>query len=200
MELSHLLMPVITTFIGWSTNVLAVKMLFHPRKKINLLFTHIQGVIPSRQADLAASIAEIFDSELLSTQELVDRFSHIDFTDEAMELLQGKLSAIIDSFIKKVPMAAMVLNESLRKEIQDHAAEHFTKMIPEFRDLISKKVLVDYNLKEFLEAKIQDFSLDQLEGIIMKVATKELKTIEYLGGLIGLIIGLIQLAFHLYFH
>ncbi|SCA64380.1 hypothetical protein AB751O23_BL_00040 [Chlamydiales bacterium SCGC AB-751-O23] len=194
MQTEYLFIPVVTALIGWGTNVIAVKMLFHPRKPINLGFFKIQGVVPKRQDALAKSISEMFDKELLSTEELVDRFNKVDFTDEATALLESKMNLILDDFVKEMPMAAMFLNDAMKTQILDHARKHFVKMIPDFKDLISQKVLRDYNLKEFLEEKIKDFSIDQLEKIIMNVATKELKTIEWLGGLLGLLIGLVQLA------
>ncbi|MCH1429319.1 MAG: DUF445 family protein [Chlamydiales bacterium] len=194
MQAEYLLIPIVTALIGWGTNVIAVKMLFHPRKAINLGFIKIQGVVPKRHDALAKSISEIFEKELLSTEDLVARFNKIDFTDEASELLQNKMHLIIEDFVKQMPMASMFLNDTIKQQIFDHAQKHFVQMIPDFKQLISNKVLQDYNLKEFLEEKIKDFSIDQLESIIMHVATKELKTIEWLGGLLGLLIGLLQLG------
>ncbi len=50
-----LLMPVIGFIIGYFTNWIAIKMLFHPRRKI----FGIQGVLPKRKGILAKKIGEI---------------------------------------------------------------------------------------------------------------------------------------------
>ena len=43
-----------------------------------------------------------------------------------------------------------------------------------------------------IEEKINQLNLKELEELILAIAKKELKHIEYLGGIIGLIIGLFQ--------
>ena len=50
------LLPLIAALIGWLTNLIAVKMLFHPRKSINLGFFSVQGVFPKRQKALAKKL------------------------------------------------------------------------------------------------------------------------------------------------
>lgn len=45
-----LLSPVICALIGWFTNFLAVKMLFHPHKPIKIGPFTIQGIFPKRQS------------------------------------------------------------------------------------------------------------------------------------------------------
>jgi len=50
-----ILMPIIGFIIGYFTNYIAIKMLFHPRKKV----LGFQGVLPRRKKILAAKIGEI---------------------------------------------------------------------------------------------------------------------------------------------
>jgi len=40
------LFPVIAAIIGWGTNYLAVRMLFHPRQEKRILGLSFQGVFP----------------------------------------------------------------------------------------------------------------------------------------------------------
>ena len=40
------LLPVIAAAIGWGTNYLAVRMLFHPREERCILGLRVQGVFP----------------------------------------------------------------------------------------------------------------------------------------------------------
>lgn len=54
-ETKIILIPFIGALIGLITNWIAVKMLFHPRKKI----FGIQGVIPKRKKDIAKRIGNV---------------------------------------------------------------------------------------------------------------------------------------------
>jgi len=56
-------LPFIAAIIGWVTNYLAIKMLFHPREKINLIFFSLQGIFPKRQKGLYRSKIKICSSD-----------------------------------------------------------------------------------------------------------------------------------------
>ena len=55
METRIILMPIIGFIIGYFTNYIAIKMLFHPRNKI----LGIQGVLPKRKQEIARKIGEV---------------------------------------------------------------------------------------------------------------------------------------------
>ncbi len=49
------LLPFIGAFIGWATNVIAIRMLFRPHRPVRVPMTPLilQGVLPRRHADLS---------------------------------------------------------------------------------------------------------------------------------------------------
>ena len=51
-----LAVPLISAMIGYLTNVVAIKMLFHPREPIRMLGLEIQGLLPRRQEAIANKI------------------------------------------------------------------------------------------------------------------------------------------------
>ena len=64
-------LPVVAALIGWGTNVIAIRMLFWPRKPINILGWQFLGVLPKRKLELARSIAEVLNDEILPMDELL---------------------------------------------------------------------------------------------------------------------------------
>ena len=58
MKLIYLLLPLLGAFIGYITNVVAVKLLFHPKKPINILGIKLQGLIPARSEELTERILD----------------------------------------------------------------------------------------------------------------------------------------------
>ena len=67
------LLPVVAAIIGYSTNYLAVKMLFHPRDKKRILFFDVQGIFPKRQEALGARLGEIVARELVSVDDISEK-------------------------------------------------------------------------------------------------------------------------------
>ncbi|MFM7359781.1 MAG: DUF445 domain-containing protein, partial [Actinomycetota bacterium] len=49
----------ISGFIGWITNWIAIKMLFHPRKPIRVLGLTLQGIFPKNQSQFAQKLGKL---------------------------------------------------------------------------------------------------------------------------------------------
>ena len=199
MPVSYYFIPVVTALIGWATNVIAVKMLFHPRYPIDLGFMKIQGLVPKRRPALAKSLATLIDRELLSVSELVEEFNQIDIESEAEGMLDERLDAFIERVKVSIPMSVMFLTPDVIETLKEQASDELLKMIPQVKERIAQGLHDDLNIQEFVEEKIRNFSVRKMEEITMNIATKELKTIEVLGGVLGLAIGVIQVVLMTYF-
>ncbi len=94
--LRYIMAPLIGAVIGYFTNLIAVKMLFHPRKpwyigKWRIPFT--PGVIPKRKKALAKTIGHAVSTELITHEDL----RQVLLSDSARETVaRGVVSAILD--------------------------------------------------------------------------------------------------------
>ena len=64
-------LPFIAAGIGWFTNYLAIKMLFHPREPINLGFYTLQGIFPKRQKVLAEKLGKVVSQDLVHNNPII---------------------------------------------------------------------------------------------------------------------------------
>ncbi len=67
-------------------------------------------------------------------------------------------------------------------------------LIYNYKEVISKeadKIVEAINIKQIIEKKIDEFSVEELEKIILGISSKELQAITWLGGVLGIIIALI---------
>ena len=67
------LLIIIGGFIGYITNKVAIKMLFRPVNPIRIGFFTLQGVFPKRKDQMAISLADTIEQELLSKEVLMDK-------------------------------------------------------------------------------------------------------------------------------
>ena len=72
--LYFLIFPVVGALVGWFTNWLAILMLFRPREPVRFFWWSLQGVIPSRHAQLAERIADTVENNLLTQDDLEKAF------------------------------------------------------------------------------------------------------------------------------
>ena len=78
------IMIIIGALIGWITNKVAIKMLFRPVNPVKILFFKIQGVFPKRKDQMAISLADTIESELLSKEVIMDKILNTDNLEEKL--------------------------------------------------------------------------------------------------------------------
>lgn len=184
------ILAIIGAFIGWMTNVFAIKLLFRPLQPVNILGLKFQGLIPKRKKDIAENIGETVEKELISVEEIIDKMIEQTDKEGIVEEIRNKVLKIVD---EKMPifvpptMRNMIMG-MVNEAIDDNAETMMNEMSEKLVHHAAKKVSISLLIQE----KIMDFPLEKLEGIIMDIAKKELKHIEYLGGVIGFMIGILQ--------
>lgn len=187
-------LPIIAAITGWVTNFLAIKMLFHPRKKVNLLFFSIQGIFPKRQDVLAERLGKIVSQELFSFQDIKSRFTSTSTAIEINSVLDEKLEDFLEVKLKALmPMLAMFLNSEVKAKIKDTLHQEFQNILPDILNKYSEKLEKDIDIEHIVSQKVAAFSSDKLEQILFSIMKKEFKFIEILGGVLGFLIGMIQL-------
>lgn len=190
--LSLAIIAVVGGLIGWVTNVIAIRLIFRPIRpiRIPLLNISVQGVIPRRRRDIAKSIAQVIDRELVSFGELIDKYvGNNGLSSIKDSIIQGILHIIS----RKIPAFIFSAFES---PLENYVREFFNNEGDELLKNLIKSYTLDaqskVNLASIVEEKINRFDMKHLERLIISIAGKELRWIELLGALIGFIIGIIQ--------
>lgn len=186
-------LPIIAALTGWITNFIAIKMLFHPRKEVKILFVRIQGIFPKRQHVLAEKLGRIVATELFSFEDIKKNFTSTSTAEEINKVLDEKLEDFLEVKLKTaMPMLAMFLNNDARSKIKNTLHEEFQHILPEILDRYSTKLEKDIKVEEIVYQKVAAFSTDKLEDILYSIMSKEFKFIEILGAVLGFFIGIIQ--------
>ena len=105
-----LILALIGGFIGWVTNLIAVKMLFRPMNPVRLPFgLKLQGLLPARRKDLAVSIGKVIENKLLKPDEILGSLvqekdiAHLkdSIVSNVVKILKDKLPAFLHGFTDK---------------------------------------------------------------------------------------------------
>jgi len=192
MAIKLLILATIGGIIGWITNLLAIKMLFRPFHPINipLINLKIQGLIPKRKSEIARSIGETVETELLSIEEIIDKLIKSNDTDEILRLLKEKITIIVTNHLPSI--IPSTFKGMISKYINDVIDEEGETMVTEFIEDMVKKATSSIELGKMIEDKVNEFEMEELERIVINIAKTELKHIEVLGGILGFIIGIFQ--------
>ena len=188
-----LVMVLISGAIGWITNWVAIKMLFRPHKEINFGLFKIQGLIPKRKAEIGTGIASIIQNELISVKDVISNIDREEFSKRLNSLIDDVLDKNLKKKVKeKFPLLQMFFTDKVAKDvgntIKDIVMENQEKIFEIFSNYAEENI----DFEVIISDKISNFSLDKLEEIITLLANKELKHIEVIGAILGMIIGAIQ--------
>ena len=189
-----ILTPFITAAIGWFTNWVAIKMLFHPRVPVRIFCWKWQGLIPRRQLQLACESAEIIEREILQQHMILNEIKKIDLEPYLEKTAHTLVWERIGPQLRAIPLLGSFVNDGVlakfeviaRAEIKNEAGPLIEKVATQFEASV--------DLKQMIEDNIAAFDLERLEGIVNAVAKREFRTIEALGAVLGFVIGCLQLA------
>ncbi|OPJ55766.1 DUF445 domain-containing protein [Alkalithermobacter paradoxus] len=187
-----LFLATIGALIGWTTNIIAIKLIFRPLNpiKIPILNIEIVGLIPKRRKEVANSIGKVVEKELLSIEEIMNKMVQNEDKKNLVKIIKTKISKIVDEKMPPfIPSAFKVMiAEYMDKVIEEEAEKLITNLSEDLINKASSRIKIG----EMVEDKINQFDLEKLESIILDIASKELKHIEVLGAVLGFVIGIIQ--------
>lgn len=190
-----ILIPFISAFIGYFTNWIAIKMLFHPKKPVRVFGMTIQGIFPKRQAQFAQKLGVLVATELIHFDEIAAKLKD----PEQLKDLNPTIESHIDTFLRirlkeKIPVVAMFIGDNTIAKLKDGMMEEINVLLPEVIDRYTHGLGEKIDIERMVTEKVAAFSSDKLEDILQAIMKKEFRFVEILGGVVGFIIGLLQVA------
>lgn len=192
--LLYLSIPLSSGFIGWITNVMAVKMTFYPLDYIGVRPFGWQGIIPSKSVKMANKAVDLLIGKLLKIEE---HFAKIDPEIIAKEmnpsLLRLTKSTVDEVMQAQAPSVWENMPDTVKQFIYDKAGENTSDIVREVMQDIEDNVLdmLDFRLLT-LDAVAKDKTL--LNYIFHKCGEREFKFIERSGFYFGALFGLTQMV------
>ncbi len=188
------LTPFITAMIGWFTNWVAIKMLFHPRLSVRIFCWKWQGLIPKRQAQLANESAEIIEREILQQHRVLNEIKKINLEPYLEKTAHTLVWERIGPQLRAIPLLGGFVNDGILAKFEVIACSEIKSEAGPLMEKVAAEFESSVDLKQMIEDNIAGFDLERLELIVNAVAKREFHTIERLGAVLGFVIGCVQVA------
>lgn len=189
---NFVLLPLLGAVHGWLTNSVAVWLLFEPITPVRVPFTRwrVQGILPRRKAELAQQIGRAVEQELIAWQDVVANLASPRFVAQigakVQSVVHARVAAMVPGFIPG----------SLRDRLGQIAGEAAAReSLPLVQDLLAHAgdlAAEHVPIARLVADRVQAFSAEDLERLIRRAASEELRAIVQLGFFMGLVIGLVQ--------
>ncbi len=189
------LIPLISAFIGYITNLLAIKMLFHPRNPVKILGITLQGIFPKRQQQFAEKLGRLVSQELLSFEDIENQLSKPENLQQLTPLIESHLDNFLrNKLASEMPMISAFIGEKTIQKLKAVFLEELTTLFPTLMKQYSAQLKNDLDLEQIVVSKVANFSTDKLESLLLQIMSKEFRFVEIIGGVVGFLIGLVQVA------
>lgn len=186
-------LPFIAALVGWFTNYLAVKMLFYPKDPINFHLFRIQGIFPKNQKEVAKRIGKMVAEELLSSDDLRERLNNPQNILTIQEMAEAKVDYYLNvTFPKNYPVTSAILGSKRKEKFKAEIMTEMETTVPEMVDNYMIHLEDTFDVRKIIEERVAHLPSEKLEEMMTKLLKKEFRFIEYIGALIGFIIGWIQ--------
>jgi uncharacterized membrane protein YheB (UPF0754 family) len=191
-----LLIPLVSALVGWFTNVVAIKMMFHPVEFVGIPpYLGWQGVIPANALRLAKVSNTLITQKLLSLRQLFDKTFNADS-------FAGKLGAVIDDVTEQVvdevankhakamwDNAGQFMQNKVREQVRVEVIEVSRAIAMDIADDIDNIMDIE---KTVLEAMARHKAL--MGEMFYEVGRQEFKFIERSGLYFGFLFGVFQMV------
>ncbi len=188
------LLPFIAGFIGWFTNWIAIKMLFHPRLPVKFLGMTIQGIFPKRQAQFAEKLGQLVSKELISLDEIALKINQPSTIQKALPFIEEHIDGFIKTKLKEeMPLLSMFVNDKSLDNIKKGMVSEIETIFPQIMTKMTNGLKEELNIENLVTEKVKGFSSDKLEDILNAIMSKEFRFVEIIGAVLGFLIGIIQI-------
>jgi len=188
-----LVIPLISAFIGWFTNWVAIKMLFHPKDPKRILGITFHGIFPKRQKKFAEKLGKMISAEFLSFEDIQQKIT----SPVNLQKLMPMIEAHVDNFLRnklsdEMPFLSLFIGDKTIKSLKKIFMQELETLFPQIMKSYSGHLQHELDLEKIVTEKVSAFSTDKLEDILYQIMSKEFRFVEILGGVIGFIIGIVQ--------
>lgn len=197
-----LILPTATgALIGWGTNWLALKMLFHPHEPVGIGPFKFQGVIPRRKLDIAARLGEMVENELVSHDDIRKALENPALLAKFREAAGAQARRFADERLPTLhPMVGMFLTQGMKDKVVELLSEELDALLPKLGQAVGDGLEESLSFKDLVRSKVENFSVSRVEGLLLAVLKKEFGFIEWSGAFLGALVGFAQAILFLFLH
>ncbi|MFL6024226.1 MAG: DUF445 family protein [Marmoricola sp.] len=190
----YLSMPFVATFVGYTTKLLFLQMMYRPLEFRGIGWFGWQGIVPRRAGKVAATTIDILTAKLLRPEELLDKFD----AQQALEELRGPLEGTVDEIAREVteqirPGLWDSLPEAGRRallnRIHAQAPVIVDRLLSEMRSDLARYVDLQY-----LTVTTLVKNKEQLNDLMKTIGGRAMGFVRRSGIYFGFAIGLVQMA------
>ncbi len=191
----YLSMPVTSGIVGYVTNVIAIKMMFHPLEFFGIKPPYLgwQGIVPSKCAKMAGIACDTIVPRLISEREIFDRLDPQRVAEEIEKPILALVDQITDEVMREYePTLWETLPASLKELIIRRVQDDAPEVVAQIMNQIKENITTVFDLKDMVVTTlVRDKAL--INKIFLETGKDEFRFIGHSGFYFGFLFGIFQM-------
>merc|ERR1719265_590338 len=196
----YILLPVSGLIIGYFTNYLAIKMTFSPIEAHIMCggYVNIQGVFLKRQKEASIELAKLVCSQIIDAKAMLEYMVSTGSSagiDKVLEIYQTHIDRTVDSTVgmakSSIPLFVGEGIDGVKQDVIDLSLEILPRHSTEIEKYIDQQMCVE----ETLSLRLTRVPPQEFEQIMHQIFEDDEWILLVVGGVLGVIIGLLQAYF-----
>lgn len=191
---AHLVMPLFGLAVGWSTDWLALKMLFDPTEEKRLPGgIRWQGLFFKRRHEFAEDYARAIARDLLTPRVLLESLLTGPGSDRFFVQAQRELQRAIDTELGAArPLVSLMIGDRRYGRIKQAVAERAVARLAETAPHVRAQADDQLDVEALMTAKMRQLSLGEYEALLRPAFEKHRWKLIAAGAVLGVLVGEVQ--------
>jgi len=190
------LLPLGGLIVGWATNWLALKMIFNPKKEINILGIKLLGLFIKRQPEVATEYSRLVSEKILTVERMFDHIFRGETSEQLVSILQGHVKRSIDEQAGLSKNLYQIFAGTKRyDQLKNMAANRFVESLPLSIHRTYEYTESAIDLETTMREKMMDLSAVEFEGVLRPAFQEDEWILILVGAVLGGLAGFAQLVF-----
>mmetsp|Transcript_14980 Transcript_14980/g.27063 ORF Transcript_14980/g.27063 Transcript_14980/m.27063 type:complete len:414 (-) Transcript_14980:57-1298(-) len=187
-------LPVAGFLVGWFTNWIALKLIFSPLHPKRFLCWTIHGLFLKRQHEVSETFARIICVEILHTKAIWDSIFDGPLSNNFIAMLRAHTLVFVESMLAEVkPIAVAAMGAVKYAQMKEDIAQKVIDELPGIIDQTYAYSQEALDMETTIRTKMQELPSEEFEGVLHPAFQEDEITLIFLGGVLGAIVGVIQL-------
>ncbi|AFM12588.1 DUF445 domain-containing protein [Turneriella parva] len=190
-----LFMPVTYGFIGWLTNVMALKMMFYPLNFVGLKPPYLgwQGIVPRKSTGLALKVVNILSEKLIKIDDFFAKIPTDKLADSYKPLLKENIPNMMHRVLEAVPAELKAKVSANEGKIVAKALAESEQRLDQITGHLKEDVGKVFSFKNMVLRNLTGENTHLLVDLFQEIGKKEFKFIGASGWYFGTLFGLAQM-------
>jgi uncharacterized membrane protein YheB (UPF0754 family) len=187
-------LPLAGFFLGYITNVLALKMIFEPANPVKVGRFVWQGSFLKRQVEVSEAYARLIARNIITTHNIVKTISNGPGTTKLLEIVERHIREAVGAYQGvPQPIARFMLGSARYDAVRERIARAIVRAVPEGPIyLVESYAHQALDLENTLRTRLEALPPDQFAGLLRPIFQEDEWKLLLVGAVLGLLVGLFQ--------